>query len=85
MLDRACGALLAAAAGDALGAGYEFGPPLPLTAAAEMKGGGSLGWAPGEWTDDTSMAVAIAAMERALPEADPADAFREALERARAR
>lgn len=59
-LDRACGALLATAAGDALGAGYEFGPPLPADAPVEMKGGGSLGWAPGEWTDDTAMATAIA-------------------------
>src|SRR5512146_469364 len=59
-LDRACGALLATAAGDALGAGYEFGPPLPDDAPVEMKGGGSLGWEPGEWTDDTSMAIAIA-------------------------
>jgi ADP-ribosyl-[dinitrogen reductase] hydrolase len=25
-----------------------------------MEGGGSFGWAPGEWTDDTSMAIAIA-------------------------
>jgi ADP-ribosyl-[dinitrogen reductase] hydrolase len=59
-LDRACGVLLATAAGDALGAGYEFGPPLPDDAPVTMSGGGSLGWAPGEWTDDTSMAVAIA-------------------------
>ena len=59
-LDRACGVLLATAAGDALGAGYEFGPPLPDDAPVEMKGGGSLGWAPGEWTDDTSMALVIA-------------------------
>jgi ADP-ribosyl-[dinitrogen reductase] hydrolase len=59
-LDRACGTLLATAAGDALGAGYEFGPPLPPDAPVEMKGGGSLGWAPGEWTDDTSMALVIA-------------------------
>jgi ADP-ribosylglycohydrolase len=59
-LDRACGTLLATAAGDALGAGYEFGPPLPPGAPVEMKGGGSFGWAPGEWTDDTSMAVAVA-------------------------
>jgi len=59
-LDRACGVLLATAAGDALGAGYEFGPPLPPEAPVTMKGGGSFGWAPGEWTDDTSMALAIA-------------------------
>ena len=30
--DRAAGVLLATACGDALGAGYEFGPPLPATA-----------------------------------------------------
>src|SRR6185437_16391597 len=59
-LDRACGVLLATAAGDALGAGYEFGPPLPADAPVAMNGGGSLGWAPGEWTDDTSMALVIA-------------------------
>lgn len=59
-LDRACGVLLATAAGDALGAGYEFGPPLPTDAPVEMTGGGSFNWAPGEWTDDTSMALAIA-------------------------
>jgi ADP-ribosyl-[dinitrogen reductase] hydrolase len=59
-LDRACGVLLATAAGDALGAGYEFLPPLAPGAPVEMKGGGSLGWAPGEWTDDTSMALVIA-------------------------
>ena len=25
-----------------------------------MEGGGAFGWEPGEWTDDTSMAIAIA-------------------------
>jgi ADP-ribosylglycohydrolase len=59
-LDRARGVLLATAAGDALGAGYEFGPPLPPGAPVTMKGGGPFGWAPGEWTDDTSMALVIA-------------------------
>jgi ADP-ribosylglycohydrolase len=59
-LDRACGVLLATAAGDALGAGYEFGPPLPPDAPVAMNGGGTFDWAPGEWTDDTSMALAIA-------------------------
>jgi ADP-ribosylglycohydrolase len=67
-LDRACGVLLATAAGDALGAGYEFGPPLPPGTPVAMKGGGSLGWAPGEWTDDTSMALAIAETAAAGPD-----------------
>lgn len=59
-LDRAAGVLLATACGDALGAGYEFGPPLADDVMVGMVGGGPFGWAPGEWTDDTSMAVAIA-------------------------
>ncbi len=58
--DRACGALLATAAGDALGAGYEFDPPMAADAAVDMIGGGLGAFERGEWTDDTSMAVAIA-------------------------
>ncbi|WP_427004486.1 ADP-ribosylglycohydrolase family protein [Pseudarthrobacter sp. H2] len=58
--DRAAGVLVALAAGDALGAGYEFGAPLPDNAEVTMKGGGPFGFAPAEWTDDTSMAVPIA-------------------------
>lgn len=58
--DRAAGVLLAMAAGDALGAGYEFGPPLGPEVPVVMEGGGTFGWEPGEWTDDTSMALAIA-------------------------
>lgn len=57
--DRGVGAVVASAAGDALGAGYEFGPPLADDVAVAMVGGGSFGWAPGEWTDDTQMAVCI--------------------------
>ncbi|MGW0157841.1 ADP-ribosylglycohydrolase family protein [Mycobacterium sp. NPDC003323] len=56
--DRVEGVLLGTAAGDALGAPYEFegprGPELPV----QMSGGGP--WEPGEWTDDTAMAIAIA-------------------------
>lgn len=59
-LDRAAGVLTATAAGDALGAGYEFGPALPSTTPVTMKGGGPFGFAPAEWTDDTSMAIVIA-------------------------
>ncbi|WP_211262682.1 ADP-ribosylglycohydrolase family protein [Nitriliruptor alkaliphilus] len=57
--DRAAGALLGLAVGDALGAGYEFGSA-PFRGEAEMIGGGLGGFEPGEWTDDTSMAVCIA-------------------------
>lgn len=58
--DQACGALLGAAAGDALGAGYEFGPSLAPGVPVDMIGGGLGPFEPGEWTDDTSMAIAIA-------------------------
>ena len=57
---RAAGALLTMAAGDALGAGYEFGGPYPADMPVTMKGGGAFNWAPGEWTDDTQMALVIA-------------------------
>ncbi|MFE2308842.1 ADP-ribosylglycohydrolase family protein [Streptomyces sp. NPDC059411] len=57
-LDRAVGAVLGSAAGDALGAPYEFGPAGQLSARGEeMRGGG--GWDPGEATDDTQMAVLV--------------------------
>ena len=59
-LDRAVGVPLGTAAGDALGAPYEFGPPRGPELEVAMVGGGSFGWEPGEWTDDTSMAIAIA-------------------------
>jgi len=58
--DRAAGVLVAMAAGDALGAGYEFGAPLPDGTDVTMKGGGPFGFEPAEWTDDTSMAIPIA-------------------------
>ena len=56
--DRVEGVLLATAAGDALGAPYEFKPPRGPELEVAMVGGA--GWEPGEWTDDTSMAIAIA-------------------------
>ena len=58
-LDRACGALVASAVGDALGAGYEFGAAA-YRGWPRMIGGGLGGFAPGEWTDDTAQAMAIA-------------------------
>ena len=59
-VDRAAGVLLGMACGDALGAPFEFGPPLGLDVAITMTGGGGFSWEAGEWTDDTSMAIAIA-------------------------
>ena len=58
-LDRALGVLVASAAGDALGAGYEFAQ-LPEGLVPDMIGGGLGDFAPGEWTDDTAQAMAIA-------------------------
>ena len=58
-LDRAEGTVLGQACGDALGAGYEFGPPLSASTEVLMNGGGTFAWAPGEWTDDTSMAIPL--------------------------
>jgi ADP-ribosylglycohydrolase len=58
--DRAAGTLVAMAAGDALGAGYEVGGPMPQTAPVGMIGGGPFGFSPAEWTDDTSMALPLA-------------------------
>ena len=59
-LDRAIGTLLGTAAGDALGAPYEFGAPRGTELEVAMVGGGGFGWERGEWTDDTAMAIAIA-------------------------
>ena len=68
-LHAAIGCLVGAAVADALGAPFEFQPggtyarrfPTPvLGGAGELIGGGSFGWAPGEFTDDTQMALALA-------------------------
>src|SRR4051794_5432123 len=58
--DRAAGVLLGAACGDALGVPYEFKPPLRADQQPDMLGGGLGNYAPGEYSDDTQMAVCIA-------------------------
>jgi ADP-ribosyl-[dinitrogen reductase] hydrolase len=63
--DRVAGVLVGLATGDALGAGYEFGPA--PNGDADMIGGGLGPWAPGEWTDDTQMAICIAEAAASRP------------------
>lgn len=59
--DRAAGTLLAQACGDALGVPYEFEKRrLDAGVCAQMRGGGLGPYAPGEYSDDTQMAVCIA-------------------------
>jgi len=58
--DRRRGALLGLAVGDALGAAIEFEMPGAFPEVTGYRGGGPHGLAPGEWTDDTSMALALA-------------------------
>lgn len=59
-LDRYRGALLGLAAGDALGTTLEFRSPGSFAPLTDMVGGGPFDLKPGEWTDDTSMALCLA-------------------------
>jgi ADP-ribosyl-[dinitrogen reductase] hydrolase len=59
-LDRYHGALLGLAAGDALGTTLEFTPRAAVRPIDDMIGGGPFRLAPGQWTDDTSMAMCLA-------------------------
>ena len=60
-IDQAKGMLVGLAVGDALGTTLEFSRPSPDDVMhTEMTGGGPFGLPPGVWTDDTSLAVAMA-------------------------
>lgn len=58
--DRVRGALIGLAVGDALGTTVEFQPPGSFEPVTDMIGGGVFRLQPGEWTDDTSMALCLA-------------------------
>ncbi len=60
LVDRCRGALIGLAVGDALGAAVEFKPPGRFPPVTGYRGGGPHGLDAGEWTDDTSMALALA-------------------------
>jgi ADP-ribosylglycohydrolase len=61
IIDRARGALLGLAAGDALGTTLEFTGPLDPFApqVTDIVGGGPFGLPAGGWTDDTSLALCL--------------------------
>lgn len=60
MLERYQGALIGLAVGDALGTTLEFTKRERVRPISDLVGGGPFGLAPGEWTDDTSMAMCLA-------------------------
>ena len=54
------GCLMGLAVGDALGTTLEFKPPGSFEPITDMLGGGPFGLQPGQWTDDTAMALCLA-------------------------
>jgi len=60
LLDRYKGCLLGLAVGDAVGATLEFQPRGTFEPIDDMVGGGLFNLIPGQWTDDTSMALCLA-------------------------
>lgn len=61
LVDRYRGCLLGLACGDAVGTTVEFSPRGSFTPLTDMVGGGPFGLPVGAWTDDTSMALCLAA------------------------
>lgn len=58
--DQARGMLLGLAVGDAVGTTVEFRPRGSFPPVTDMVGGGPFDLRPGQWTDDTSMAICLA-------------------------
>ena len=71
--DRFQGCLLGLATGDALGTTLEFKPPGTFQPINDMIGGGPFGLRPGQWTDDTSMALCLATSLIETGRFDPQD------------
>ena len=71
--DRFRSCLLGLAVGDALGTTLEFMTPGAFEPIDDMVGGGPFGLNPGQWTDDTSMALCLAASLIESPGFDAAD------------
>ena len=74
--DRLTGALIGLAVGDALGTTLEFKSPGSFEPITDMVGGGPFHLKPGQWTDDTSMALCLAESLVETGGFDPADQMR---------
>ena len=73
MEERYRGSLLGLAVADAVGTALEFKPPGSFAPIDDMVGGGPFRLEPGQWTDDTSMALCLAASLVEKQAFDPAD------------
>lgn len=71
--DRFCGCLLGLTCGDAVGTTVEFSARGKFAPVTDMVGGGVFELKPGEWTDDTSMALCLASSLAELGRFDAAD------------
>jgi len=71
--ERALGALLGLAVGDAVGTTLEFTDKPDRAVLDDMVGGGPFKLQPGQWTDDTAMALALADSLVACSPLDPED------------
>ncbi len=60
LMERYQGCLLGLACGDAVGTTLEFKPRGSFEPITDMVGGGPFNLEPGQWTDDTSMALCLA-------------------------
>jgi ADP-ribosylglycohydrolase len=74
--DRCRGALLGLACGDAVGTSVEFSPRGSFPPVTDLTGGGPFQLAPGEWTDDTAMALCLATSLVETGGNDPVDQLR---------
>jgi ADP-ribosylglycohydrolase len=76
LTERFRGCLVGLAVGDAVGTTVEFMPPGSFAPVTDMVGGGPFDLAPGQWTDDTSMALCLAESLIERRGFDPGDQMR---------
>ncbi|MGF7046030.1 ADP-ribosylglycohydrolase [Paenibacillus sp. DS2015] len=74
--DRFHGCFIGLAVGDALGTTVEFSAPGTFEPVKDIVGGGVFGLQPGQWTDDTSMALCIMESLLQCEGFDPEDQMR---------